>query len=334
MILIGAMLEACADKNTLLLLDEPDAHVHEGRKEELLQMLLGYPQTQIVMTTHSPGLVHKALSEKNAQVIWMRGSNGITDASNEDRLFKEMDKEEFYQFWGAMCAIDRPLALFEGPSDVKYVRKAAELLNVPLDVDFLSAGGSGTATDFLTFLLEMFPRRRMFIFFDHDKAGQDGARVAMDSLTTATPAQIQSVKEKYPGCRDKDAQKILSTQRKTWEKSLSQFNDPKTDDSNYPNVRVCFIPPKNNAAEGGFQIEDYFDDSVIREIVNEKIDEISRSLSHPATINSLPNLNLKDIVKNALKDEKTMRKLTKDNVEGFRVLLDKIRKLAEDIEPD
>ena len=361
MILIGAMLEACSDEKTLLLLDEPDAHIHEGRKQDLLRMLLNrtYSKSQIVMTTHSPGLVHKALSEENAQVIWMRGNNGITDASDEASLFKDMDAEEFYQFWGVIGAIDRPLALFEGSSDVKFIRKAIELLNASLDVDFLSAGGSGSAKDFLASLLKMFPHRRMLMFFDHDEAGRTGARGMTKFLfqgeaeseepdsTEPTPEQIVEAKpnleKKYGTLSVDNVKECLSRQKATKKRKqkeidsglsaqltlCDQFKDPDTSCSLYPDVSVHFIPPissEGDAPKNDFQIEDYFDYSIICGIVEQKIQEIS--VSTPKAINSLPNLNLKEIVKDALKDERKMRELTKENVEGFKVLLNKILSLT------
>lgn len=35
-------------------MDEPDAHLHEGRKPALCNMMREYPNRQIVIATHSP----------------------------------------------------------------------------------------------------------------------------------------------------------------------------------------------------------------------------------------------------------------------------------------
>ncbi|MBR3570951.1 MAG: AAA family ATPase [Oscillibacter sp.] len=376
MILIKAILETCFDTNTLLLLDEPDAHVYEGRKEELLKMLLDYSEKkiQIVMTTHSPGLVHKALSEKNAQVLWMRGDKGIMDASDSASLLKEMNAEEFSHFWDAMGFLQRPLALFEGPSDVKYIRKAMELLGRRQDADFLPAGSSGSATDFLSSLLNMFPDRTIFAFFDHDEAGKQGAQSMIRFLfkdagnaeniggTEPTSEQIKQAQKglerSHKGISIEEAGQRMSSQkeskrnkekRKTEKSSpvclaisaLSGFKDPDTAASNYPNVTVHFIPLKDGVkAEKGFQIEDYFSYSVICKIVEDEIrlqvNQLSVGLSDPKTINmfSSSNLDLKNIVKAKLNNEKKLNELTTDDVKGFEILWERIRKLAEAVKND
>ncbi|MFB0692141.1 AAA family ATPase [Agrobacterium pusense] len=60
-------------KPKLLLIDEPDAHLHPGRQQLLIKALeqaaAEFPETQIVLTTHSPSLV-RALSP-DATIHWL-----------------------------------------------------------------------------------------------------------------------------------------------------------------------------------------------------------------------------------------------------------------------
>lgn len=56
-ILIRTILEFVADENALLLLDEPDANIHEERKRKLYDLLRNTPNRDVVMTTHSPTFV-------------------------------------------------------------------------------------------------------------------------------------------------------------------------------------------------------------------------------------------------------------------------------------
>ena len=60
-------------KPRLLLIDEPDAHLHPGRQQRLIKALEAaaeeFTETQIIVTTHSPSLV-RALSS-NAQIHWI-----------------------------------------------------------------------------------------------------------------------------------------------------------------------------------------------------------------------------------------------------------------------
>ena len=54
LILVKTVLEILSDEKTLVLMDEPDAHLHEGRKPALCNMMREYPNRQIVIATHSP----------------------------------------------------------------------------------------------------------------------------------------------------------------------------------------------------------------------------------------------------------------------------------------
>lgn len=57
LILIRTILEFVADENALLLLDEPDANIHEERKRKLYDLLRNTPNRDVIMTTHSPTFV-------------------------------------------------------------------------------------------------------------------------------------------------------------------------------------------------------------------------------------------------------------------------------------
>lgn len=57
LILIETVLEFVADENSLILLDEPDANIHEERKRKLYDLLRNTSNRDVVMTTHSPTFV-------------------------------------------------------------------------------------------------------------------------------------------------------------------------------------------------------------------------------------------------------------------------------------
>lgn len=60
LILIKAVLEIVVSENSLILFDEPDAHIHEGRKMDICNIIKEYTQfgRSIVLTTHSPTLTY------------------------------------------------------------------------------------------------------------------------------------------------------------------------------------------------------------------------------------------------------------------------------------
>lgn len=64
-ILLDFLFEALADSESLVLLDEPDAHIHEDRKLELFDRLQGFAQRGIttIFTSHSPALIEHVESK-------------------------------------------------------------------------------------------------------------------------------------------------------------------------------------------------------------------------------------------------------------------------------
>lgn len=62
LILIKSVLSFVADENSLILFDEPDANIHEGRKQQLYDLFAGYRkfEHQMIVATHSPILAQLA----------------------------------------------------------------------------------------------------------------------------------------------------------------------------------------------------------------------------------------------------------------------------------
>lgn len=97
----------------LLLIDEPDAHLHPGTQEALIraieQAALEFPDTQFLISTHSPSLVRACGSE--TKVHWIE--NGAIKAEDESRVRLRMG-------WGALdkglilISEDEKLSLLNG----------------------------------------------------------------------------------------------------------------------------------------------------------------------------------------------------------------------------
>jgi hypothetical protein len=89
-------------KPKLLLIDEPDAHLHPGTQELLIKAIeeaaTEFPETQFIITTHSPSLV-RACGEKT-KVRWI--DRGHLRPESESTIRQRMG-------WGAL---DKELILF------------------------------------------------------------------------------------------------------------------------------------------------------------------------------------------------------------------------------
>ena len=86
-ILIRAVLSFVADENSLILLDEPDAHIHEGRKQELYNLFSEYCKydRQIVVATHSP-IIAQLSNEK--ELIMLEQEDGKATLLTDDKIDK------------------------------------------------------------------------------------------------------------------------------------------------------------------------------------------------------------------------------------------------------
>lgn len=99
-------------KPKLLLIDEPDSHLHPGTQERLIkaieQAAISFPETQFVITTHSSSLIKAAGG--TSQVLWM--ADGSLRADKQDQIRKRMG-------WGAL---DKDLMLITEDGKLSYMR--------------------------------------------------------------------------------------------------------------------------------------------------------------------------------------------------------------------
>lgn len=293
LILIRAVLSFVADENSLILLDEPDAHIHEGRKQGLYNLFSEYCKydRQIVIATHSP-IIAQLSSEK--ELIMLEQEDGKATLLPDDKIDKI--KRLSGTSWdvigqGMILKSNRPLVVFEGKTDIKYVKQAITMLknDNPLygqiQVDFMSAGGADNMQFFITDLLEVIPNnKKVIVFFDRDNEGQKGA-AALLNLTTS-------------------------------DQSIAHYNDIKQN-----NLTISFIPYKAGVSGGDFLIEDYFSwDKTVKPMVDKAVE----NSHHP--FKNLPKLSSR--IKSGLEDNYLT--FTKEEFEGFIPLLDKIVELSKE----
>lgn len=95
----------------ILLIDEPDAHLHPDKQERLIEALELASQefdAQIILTTHSPHIVRAASS--TARLVWMN-AGAVVDGESE--LIRRL------MGWGAL---DKKLIFFVEDEDDKPIR--------------------------------------------------------------------------------------------------------------------------------------------------------------------------------------------------------------------
>ena len=293
LILIRSVLSFVADENSLILFDEPDANIHEGRKQQIYNLFAEYCKfdRQMVVATHSPILAQLA---KEKELLMLELENGKSTILTDEKI--EKIKKLSGTSWdvigqGMMLRSSRPLVVFEGKTDVMYVKRALEMLKsrvtdyASLNVDFLNANGAGNVKSYIDNLKAFVPdSKKIVVFFDRDNAGKDG---------------VQAI----TGISKNDER-------------VAHYQDIVQD-----NITTSFIPYKDGVTEGDFLIEDYFSwDDTIKAIVEDVIPD----RKHP--IKMLPNLP--DKIKKEL--EKRINKFEADEFNGFIPLLDKIVELTKE----
>ncbi|MBE0455463.1 MAG: AAA family ATPase [Roseovarius sp.] len=95
----------------LLLIDEPDAHLHQSSQERLVSSLEAalkdFPDTQIVVSTHSPRIVRVA--GQSTKVVWLE-NGAIRDQGTDVRA---------RMGWGAL---DKDIVLFSEDDNTEYLQ--------------------------------------------------------------------------------------------------------------------------------------------------------------------------------------------------------------------
>lgn len=289
LILIKAVLEFVADENALLLLDEPDANIHESRKSKLYKLLKDTPNRDIVMTSHSPILAKIA---DKSELIYLESKEGKVYQVSTDKLnlVRKLSADEWnIMEAGGFLNSEKTLVLFEGKSDVDFVKRAIELLKEDepkydkIDVDFLSFNGTGNAETFLKNIRTITETKEIIFFFDRDEGGKDG---------------MSHISEK-----SKD------------DESIVHYNDYINEEKN---IKASFLPYPSWSTSGDFMIEDYFKQDLLENI-------IKRIAQYKIPITRLPKLG--DAIKKELAANYTT--YLKEDFEGFKTLLNKLLELLE-----
>lgn len=282
-LLVKTVFDILGTENSLILLDEPDAHLHIVAKDYFYNLAKQSSQERrsIVITTHSPTLTNCA-DNKNI-IMLTRNSDGNCEIVDSDK--KECIKKLTNGLWTAeeehiFFASKKPLILVEGKGDVAYIKSAIKILNYPLDINILPVGGARNAKCFIDEIKQEVKDRTVIMLFDRDDAGANGLK---DCVNQTDHGRI-----------DLHTYKV-------------------------GNIYYLMLPKLQVHTEIDFLIEDYL-----------PID-LKKTIAHNITDQGQGFFNkyVKDL-KEKLKEELAKPDYqTKENYEGFRVLLDKIKEIID-----
>lgn len=147
LILIHTITNLLADDKTLVLLDEPDAHVHISRKKEIVEVIANDSTGCFtIFTTHSPTILHcikdeniriiKSTQEKGLEVVFIDKIKALEEITNGN--FSIIDAT-------LVSSTSKDILLVEGTNDYDYLTEALERFKTEYhDFNFLiiNCGGA------------------------------------------------------------------------------------------------------------------------------------------------------------------------------------------------
>jgi ABC-type cobalamin/Fe3+-siderophores transport system ATPase subunit len=176
-LLIMLILEVVGDENSLILLDEPDSHIHLSRKEEIQKLLTKYSNRENIITTHSPTLTHN-FDLKHITMLTRKPNNDAQiEAKEKQEIVYELTKGIWsYQEQNIFLNSNNDILLIEGKTDETFLKKALEVLKktetryANLKFEYLPCGGA----DGVKLMAKKFKPKigqHIIALFDADQAG-------------------------------------------------------------------------------------------------------------------------------------------------------------------
>ncbi|WP_321803894.1 AAA family ATPase [Burkholderia sp. BCC1988] len=135
--LSGGEFSDLADVKGVVVIDEIDAHLHTEHQISVLpELIASFPKVQFIITTHSPlflmGMEAK-LGENGFNIVDMPRGNRIVASDFSEfveahKAFKETEKYR-EDVSSELVRLSRPIVYVEGDYDIRYLERAAALLN-------------------------------------------------------------------------------------------------------------------------------------------------------------------------------------------------------------
>lgn len=236
------ILEVIGDENSLILLDEPDSHVHVSRKEEIVKMLKHYSNRENVITTHSPTLAHHFDNKHITMLSRLPNGDAIIESKEKQEVVHSITNGIWsYMEQNIFLNSNKDILLVEGKSDETFLKKALQVLKnyepryTLLDFEYLPCGGAEGVKQMVSKFIPKYGQT-IIALFDQDESG--------------------------------------------WQCVNAAFNETNKYDSNnfrykkQYGIWIAVYPPRPRFRGDKFNIEDYFTKSLLNKYVFEKFKSI------------------------------------------------------------
>ena len=175
LILIECITKVLGNNDSILLLDEPDAHTHIAKKKEILDAVETF-EGQTILTTHSPVFAN-LLKDDNTFYI---ESGSLFDKDKSDIVVAISDKG-IDVINGACIVSSKFVVVVEGSGDVDYITKAISCLKNSnpqyeqlVNLGFIPQGSADHTEAFYDDIVSKLPQsvEKIIYLFDNDKPGK------------------------------------------------------------------------------------------------------------------------------------------------------------------
>lgn len=170
------ILEVLSSEDSLVLLDEPDSHIHVVRKNELAYLFQKTTNRENVITSHSPTMT-AAFDEHNIVMLerTIEGSSRVVDAEKQKVVAELTNGMWSLQQQNIFLASNKDIVLVEGETDELFLTRALEVFHkngrfLSHSYDFLPCGGA-KAVGLLRNRFHPKEGQRIYCFLDADDAG-------------------------------------------------------------------------------------------------------------------------------------------------------------------
>lgn len=194
MLLIACITQILGDEDSLVLLDEPDAHTHVAMKKELLKSITQF-QGQTIMTTHSPMFLNKRWEGYNEDNVFYMHEGRIENTKPLKYLSELTDNEVDY-FEGSFILSSKKILVVEGKYDDKYLKKAIDVFakidekyHKLDDIAIFSANSASAAEVIYNQILSpcISQIEKVVFLFDYDDAGWKSGWKKIDAIREKDP---------------------------------------------------------------------------------------------------------------------------------------------------
>ena len=179
------ILEAIADERSIVLLDEPDSHIHVARKAELKEYFDKTANRENILTSHSPTLTARFPEKAIIMLDCQLDGNATVVDGNKQQIVSELTNNIWtLQEQNIFLASNKTVLVVEGKTDEQLLSAALTSLQkagkyTDLDFVYLPCGGASNVQAIAT---RFTPKSDQMVitFFDTDNAGWNAIKEIFD----------------------------------------------------------------------------------------------------------------------------------------------------------